>query len=340
MKNAVEASPEKPVLIDRFLEDAFEVDVDALADNERCVVAGIQEHIEEAGIHSGDSSCVLPPYMVKPEHLETMRRYTRQLAQALEVRGLMNIQFAIKDDIVYVLEVNPRASRTVPFVSKATGVQLAKIAARVMTGRMLSEFNLPDELAVSSFFIKEPVFPFVKFPGVDPVLGPEMRSTGEVMGMADSFGLAFAKAQMGANASLPLEGTAFISVNDNDKKNAVRIAKRLHELGFRIIATRGTAGFLNESGVPAERVFKVNEGRPNVVDLIKSDEIDLIVNTSLGRSSFYDERAIRRAAMQYNVVTFTTLTGANAAASAIAAMRQEGHQESRLSVISLQEHHA
>ncbi|MGH9831443.1 MAG: carbamoyl-phosphate synthase large subunit, partial [Blastocatellia bacterium] len=245
MKNAVEASPEKPVLIDRFLEDAFEVDVDALADSERCVVAGIQEHIEEAGIHSGDSSCVLPPYMVKAEHLETMRRYTRQLAKALEVRGLMNIQFAIKDDIVYVLEVNPRASRTVPFVSKATGVQLAKIAARVMTGRMLSEFNLPDELAVSSFFIKEPVFPFVKFPGVDPVLGPEMRSTGEVMGMADTFGLAFAKAQMGANASLPLEGTAFISVNDNDKKNAVRIAKRLHELGFRIIATRGTAGFLN-----------------------------------------------------------------------------------------------
>ncbi|MGH9851704.1 MAG: carbamoyl-phosphate synthase large subunit, partial [Blastocatellia bacterium] len=344
MKNAVEASPEKPVLIDRFLEDAFEVDVDALADSERCVVAGIQEHIEEAGIHSGDSSCVLPPYMVKAEHLETMRRYTRQLAKALEVRGLMNIQFAIKDDIVYVLEVNPRASRTVPFVSKATGVQLAKIAARVMTGRMLSEFNLPDELAVSSFFIKEPVFPFVKFPGVDPVLGPEMRSTGEVMGMADTFGLAFAKAQMGANASLPLEGTAFISVNDNDKKNAVRIAKRLHELGFRIIATRGTAGFLNESGVPAERVFKVNEGRPNVVDLIKSDEIDLIVNTSLGRSSFYDERAIRRAAMQYNVVTFTTLTGANAAASAIAAMRQEGRQEgrqeSRLNVISLQEHHA
>jgi carbamoyl-phosphate synthase large subunit len=334
MKNAVEASPEKPVLIDRFLEDAFEVDVDALADGSRCVIAGIQEHIEEAGIHSGDSSCVLPPYMVKPEHVETMRRYTRQLASALDVRGLMNIQFAIKDDIVYVLEVNPRASRTVPFVSKATGVPLAKIAALVMTGRKLSEFQLPDELKVNSFFIKEPVFPFNKFPGVDPVLGPEMRSTGEVMGMADSFGLAFAKAQMGTNASLPLEGTAFISVNDNDKKNAVRIAKRLHELGFRIIATRGTAGFLNESGVPCDRVYKVNEGRPNVVDLIKSDEIDLIVNTPLGRSSFYDEKAIRRAAMQYNVVTFTTLTGANAAASAIAAMRQE-----KLSVISLQEHH-
>jgi carbamoyl-phosphate synthase large subunit len=336
MKSAVEASPEKPVLIDRFLEDAFEVDVDALADGARCVIAGIQEHIEEAGIHSGDSSCVLPPYMVKPDHLETMRRYTRLLAKALDVRGLMNIQFAIKDDIVYVLEVNPRASRTVPFVSKATGEPLAKIAALVMTGRTLEEFNLPDELEVSNFFIKEPVFPFVKFPGIDPVLGPEMRSTGEVMGMASTFGLAFAKAQMGANASLPLEGTAFISVNDNDKKNAVRVARRLYELGFRIVATRGTAGYLNESGVPAERVFKVNEGRPNVVDLIKSDEIDMVVNTPLGRASFYDERAIRRAAMQYNVVTFTTLTGANAAASAIAAMKQEG----KLDVTSLQEHHA
>jgi carbamoyl-phosphate synthase large subunit len=335
MKNAVEASPEKPVLIDRFLEDAFEVDVDALADGEQCVIAGIQEHIEEAGIHSGDSSSVLPPYMVKPEHLETMRKYTRLLAKALDVRGLMNIQFAIKDDIVYVLEVNPRASRTVPFVSKATSVPLAKIASRVMTGRKLSEFNLPDELKVTSFFIKEPVFPFAKFPGSDPLLGPEMRSTGEVMGMAESFGAAFAKAQMGTNASLPVTGTAFISVNDCDKNNAVRVAKRLQDLGFRIIATRGTAGFLNDSGVNCERVYKVNEGRPNVVDLIKSDEIDLIVNTPLGRASFYDERAIRRAAMQYGVVTFTTLTGANAAASAIAAMQQE-----KMSVTSLQEHHA
>jgi len=335
MKSAVEASPEKPVLIDRFLEDAFEVDVDALSDGERCVIAGIQEHIEEAGIHSGDSSCVLPPYMVKPEHLDTMRRYTRQLAKALDVRGLMNIQFAIKDDIVYVLEVNPRASRTVPFVSKATGVPLAKIAARVMTGRNLSYFNLPDELTVDSFFIKTPVFPFVKFPGVDPVLGPEMRSTGEVMGMADGFGAAFAKAQMGAGARLPLEGTAFVSVNDSDKKNAVRVARRLQELGFKIVATRGTAAYLNESGVHCERVYKVNEGRPNVVDLIKSDAINLIVNTPLGRASFYDERAIRRAAMHYSVVTFTTLTGASAAVSAIASLRQE-----KLSVMSLQEHHA
>jgi carbamoyl-phosphate synthase large subunit len=335
MKSAVEASPEKPVLIDRFLEDAFEVDVDALADGEQCVIAGIQEHIEEAGIHSGDSSCVLPPYMVKPEHLDTMRRYTRQLAKALDVRGLMNIQFAIKDDLVYVLEVNPRASRTVPFVSKATGVPLAKIAARVMTGRALAEFNLPDELTVDSFFIKTPVFPFVKFPGVDPLLGPEMRSTGEVMGMADGFGAAFAKAQMGAGATLPLAGTAFVSVNDSDKKNAVRVARRLQELGFKLVATRGTAHYLNEAGVACERVYKVNEGRPNVVDLIKSDAIDLIVNTPLGRASFYDERAIRRAAMNYNVVTFTTLTGASAAVSAIAALRQE-----KLSVRSLQEHHA
>jgi len=335
MTNAVEASPEKPVLVDRFLEDAFEVDVDALADGETCVIAGIQEHIEEAGIHSGDSSCVLPPYMVKPEHLDTMRRYARQLAKALDVRGLMNIQFAIKDDIVYVLEVNPRASRTVPFVSKATGVPLAKIAARIMTGRKLSEFNIPDELTVGSFFVKTPVFPFIKFPGVDPVLGPEMRSTGEVMGMAAGFGAAFAKAQMGAGARLPLEGTAFVSVNDSDKKNALRVARRLHEMGFKIVATRGTASFLNESGVPCERVYKVNEGRPNVVDLIKSDAIDLIVNTPLGRSSFYDERAIRRAAMNYGVVAFTTLTGASAAVSAILAMRQE-----KLSVVSLQEHHA
>ncbi len=336
MKTAVDASPEKPILIDRFLEDAFEVDVDAMADGEQCVIAGIQEHIEEAGIHSGDSSCVLPPYMVKPEHLDTMRKYTRILAKALNVSGLMNIQFAIKDDIVYVLEVNPRASRTVPFVSKATGVPCAKIASRVMTGRMLSDFNLPDELEVINFFVKEPVFPFVKFPGVDPVLGPEMRSTGEVMGMGASFGEAFAKACMGAGASLPLKGTAFISVNDSDKKNAIRVARRLSDLGFRIIATRGTSAVLNEAGVPCDKVYKVNEGRPNIVDFIKSDEIDLIVNTPLGKASFYDERAIRRAAMQNSVVTFTTMTGANAAASAIEALQEQ----EELKVTSLQEHHA
>ena len=336
MKSAVDASPEKPILIDRFLEDAFEVDVDALADGERCVIAGIQEHIEEAGIHSGDSSSILPPYMVKQDHLETMRKYTRQLATALNVVGLMNIQFAIKDDIVYVLEVNPRASRTVPFVSKATGVQLAKIAALVMTGRKLSEFNLPDELEVFSFFIKAPVFPFMKFPGVDPLLGPEMRSTGEVMGVGDTFGEAFAKACMGANQMLPRSGKAFISVNDSDKKNVVRVARRLSELGFELVATRGTASVLHDAGVDCERVFKVNEGRPNIVDFIKSDEIDLIVNTPLGKTSFYDERAIRRAAMQYSVVTFTTLTGASAAASAIESLQEQ----EKMTVRSLQEQHA
>ncbi len=336
MKSAVDASPEKPILIDRFLEDAFEVDVDALADGERCVIAGIQEHIEEAGIHSGDSSSILPPYMVKQDHLETMRKYTRQLATALKVVGLMNIQFAIKDDIVYVLEVNPRASRTVPFVSKATGVQLAKIAALVMTGRKLSEFNLPDELEVFSFFIKAPVFPFMKFPGVDPLLGPEMRSTGEVMGVGDTFGEAFAKACLGANQMLPRSGKAFISVNDSDKKNVVRVARRLSELGFELVATRGTAALLVEAGVECERVFKVNEGRPNIVDFIKSDEIDLIVNTPLGKTSFYDERAIRRAAMQYSVVTFTTLTGASAAASAIESLQEQ----EKMTVRSLQEQHA
>ena len=336
MKTAVDASPEKPILVDRFLEDAFEVDVDALADGERCVIAGIQEHIEEAGIHSGDSSSVLPPYMVKLDHLETMRKYTRQLAKALNVVGLMNIQFAIKDDIVYVLEVNPRASRTVPFVSKATGVQLAKIAALVMTGRKLSEFNLPDELEVFSFFIKAPVFPFMKFPGVDPLLGPEMRSTGEVMGVGDTFGEAFAKACMGANQMLPQSGKAFISVNDSDKKNVVRVARRLSELGFDLVATRGTAAILNDAGVECERVFKVNEGRPNIVDFIKSHEIDLIVNTPLGKTSFYDERAIRRAAMQYSVVTFTTLTGASAAASAIESLQGQ----EKMNVRSLQEQHA
>ena len=335
MKTAVDASPEKPVLIDRFLEDAFEVDVDALADGEQCVIAGIQEHIEEAGIHSGDSSCVLPPYMVSVDHLETMRNYTRQLAEALKVKGLMNIQFAIKDNIVYVLEVNPRASRTVPFVSKATGVPLAKIASRVMTEKRLSSFKLPAELDVVNFFVKEPVFPFVKFPGVDPILGPEMRSTGEVMGMGKSFGEAFAKACMGAGAMLPLNGTAFISVNDSDKKNAVRVARRLNDLGFRLVATRGTAAALNDAGVTCERIYKVNEGRPNVVDFIKSDEIDLIVNTPLGKTSFYDEIAIRRAAMQYGVVTFTTLTGASAAASAIEALQGQN----KMTVISLQEHH-
>ena len=335
MTFAVEASPEHPVLIDSFLEDAVEIDVDALADGERVVIAGIQQHIEEAGIHSGDSSCVLPPWGIKSEHLDSMRRYTRELAKALSVIGLMNIQFAIWRDTVYVLEVNPRASRTVPFVSKATGVPLAKIAARLMVGRKLSEFNLPEELKVDRFYIKTPVFPFVKFPGVDPVLGPEMRSTGEVMGVAEGFGSAYLKAQQGAGTTLPREGAVFISVNDQDKRSVLELAREFHEMGFKIVATRGTQKRLEAAGLPCEFVYKVNEGRPNVADLVKSREVDLIINTPLGRTSFYDERSIRRAAIQYSVPCVTTMTGAAATVAAIRALREED-----LQVRSLQDYHA
>ena len=335
MTFAVEASPSHPVLIDSFLEDAVEIDVDALADGERVVIAGIQQHIEEAGIHSGDSSCVLPPWGINTEHLDAMRRYTRELAKALNVIGLMNIQFAIWRDTVYVLEVNPRASRTVPFVSKATGVPLAKIAARLMVGRKLSEFNLPDELKVDRFYVKSPVFPFAKFPGVDPVLGPEMRSTGEVMGVAEGFGGAYLKAQQGAGTKLPREGTVFISVNDQDKRVVLELAGQLHQMGFKIVATRGTQKKLEAEGLPCGFVYKVNEGRPNIADLVKSKEVHLIINTPLGRTSFYDERSIRRAAIQYSVPCVTTMTGAIATVAAIRALREE-----ELQVRSLQDYHA
>jgi carbamoyl-phosphate synthase large subunit len=335
MTFAVEASPEHPVLIDSFLEDAVEIDVDALSDGDRVVIAGIQQHIEEAGIHSGDSSCVLPPWGIKERHLDAMRRYTRELARALNVIGLMNIQFAIWRDEVFVLEVNPRASRTVPFVSKATGVPLAKLAARLMIGRKLSEFNLPDELTVDRFYIKTSVFPFVKFPGVDPILGPEMRSTGEVMGVAEDFGGAYLKAQQGAGTRLPREGRVFISLNDQDKRSVVDLARELQEMGFEIVATRGTQKRLESAGLSCEFVYKVNEGRPNVADLVKSRQIDLIINTPLGRTSFYDERSIRRAAIQYSVPCVTTMTGAVATVAAIRALREE-----ELQVRSLQDYHA
>ncbi|HEY3135666.1 MAG TPA: carbamoyl-phosphate synthase large subunit [Blastocatellia bacterium] len=334
MTFAVEASPEHPVLIDSFLEDAVEIDVDALADRERVVIAGIQQHIEEAGIHSGDSSCVLPPWGIKAEHLDAMRRHTRELARALEVVGLMNIQFAIWRDKVYVLEVNPRASRTVPFVSKATAVPLAKVAARLMIGRKLSEFNLPDELEVDRFYIKTPVFPFVKFPGVDPILGPEMRSTGEVMGVAEGFGSAYLKAQLGAGTRLPREGAVFISVNEQDKLSVADLAREFHEMGFKIVATRGTQKRIEAVGLPCEFVYKVNEGRPNIADLVKSRQVDLIINTPLGRTSFYDERSIRRAAIQYSVPCVTTMTGAVATVAAIRALR-----ERELDVCPLQDYH-
>jgi carbamoyl-phosphate synthase large subunit len=336
VRTAVGFSPDRPVLIDKFLEQAAEFDVDALADDSACVIAGIQEHIEEAGIHSGDSSCVLPPLRIAPEHLETMRHYTRKLAEALAVCGLMNIQFAIKDDRVYVLEVNPRASRTVPFVSKATGVPIARIAALVMAGRKLADFALSEDLTVSRFFIKSPVFPFVKFPGVDPVLSPEMHSTGEVMGIGETFGEAYAKAMQSAGLTLPLSGTAFISVSDADKGHAVVLARRLTRLGFRLTATLGTAARLREVGLEVENIFKVNEGRPNIVDHIKQGEIALIINTPLGRASHFDEQAIRRAALQYDVPCVTTMTGAQAVIEAIAACGTN----SGLNVRSLQELHA
>jgi carbamoyl-phosphate synthase large subunit len=325
MAQAVDASPEHPVLIDKFLEDAFEFDVDAVADRTGAVViGGIMEHIEEAGIHSGDSSCVVPPFICPERHLQTIRDYTRRIAKALQVVGLMNVQYAIKDDVVYVLEVNPRASRTVPYLSKAAGVSLAKVAARVMTGRTLAELGLNGDLQVAGTFVKSPVFPFVRFPGVDTILGPEMKSTGEVMGGSSNFGVAFAKAQLSVGQRLPETGTAFVSVNNKDKANLLPIARDLSELGFRLIATRGTAAFLRAYGLPVEVVYKVNEGRPNIADEIVNRKVDIVINTPLGRESFFDDRTVRRAAMMHEVPCITTLTGAAAAVQAIRALRAQG----------------
>jgi carbamoyl-phosphate synthase large subunit len=341
MKEAVEYSQDRPVLVDKFLEDATEVDVDALSDTEDVVIGGIMQHIEEAGIHSGDSSCVLPAVDI-PEHcLKTMREYTFKLARALKVIGLVNIQFAIQKDKVYVIEVNPRASRTVPYVSKATGVPLAKIAARLMTRRKLREF-LPENVERATdlstgncYYVKSPVFPWSKFPGVDTVLGPEMKSTGEVMGVADNFGEAFYKAQLSAFQTLPTTGTIFISVAEKDKQHVAEIARKFSELGFHIVATHGTADILNHADVACDRVFKVKEGRPNVVDLIKGDKIHLIFNTPHGAEPWFDEKAIRRAAITQRIPTITTLSAARAAAEGIAAL-----QRGQVTVRALQHLHA
>ncbi len=336
MTSAVDAAPEHPVLVDKFVEDAFELDVDCVADETGAVViGGIMEHIEEAGIHSGDSSCVVPPYLVAERHLATIRDYTRRIARALKVVGLMNVQYAIKDDVVYVLEVNPRASRTVPYLSKATGVPLAKMAALTMAGKTLSQLGLEEDLEVSGVFVKMPVFPFVRFPGVDTILGPEMKSTGEVMGGAETFGAAFAKAQQSVGQRLPEKGSAFISVNNDDKPNVLAIARNLADLGFRIVATRGTAAYLRAHGISADLVFKVNEGRPNIVDHILNAQVQILVNTPLGRESFFDDRAMRRAAMVYNVPCITTLTGASAAVEAIRALRAQ-----TLDVRAIQDYHS
>ena len=345
MKEAVEYSQERPVLVDHFLEDAVEVDVDALCDRRDVLIAGIMQHIEEAGIHSGDSSCVLPAVDLSPETLDTIRAYARKLALALDVVGLVNLQFAIQrragePDKVFVIEVNPRASRTVPYVSKATGVPLAKMAARLMTGQTLREL-LPEQLAEhgdlatgSHFFVKSPVFPWNKFPGVDTVLGPEMKSTGEVMGVADNFGEAFAKAQLSAGQILPVKGNVFFSVNDRDKAHVVELARQYVELGFHLVATHGTAEVLEKAGMVVERVHKVKEGRPNVVDLIKGERIHLIVNTPHGQDTFFDEKAIRRAAVTNSIPTITTIAAARAAAEGIAAT-----QRRRISVKALQQLH-
>ncbi|HEX6814555.1 MAG TPA: carbamoyl-phosphate synthase large subunit, partial [Gemmatimonadaceae bacterium] len=310
---AARASEDRPVLIDRFLEDAYEVDVDAIADGERVVIGGVMQHIEDAGIHSGDSASVLPPYIISESDLATMREHTAALAKALGVVGLINVQFAIKDSTVYVLEVNPRASRTIPFVSKAIGVPLASLAARVMLGESLASLGFTEEIVPPYVSVKEAVFPFSKFRESDPVLGPEMRSTGEVMGISDSFGSAFAKAQLAADNGLPLEGAVLITVNNSDKSNVIPMARRFQEMGFRLLATTGTAKFLRSRGIPAERVFKVHEGRPHGIDLIVNRQVQLLINTPLGKHSQRDDYSMRQAAVAHRVPYTTTLSAASAA---------------------------
>ena len=332
LHEASEVSPGQPVLIDQFLEDAYEVDLDLLADGQQAVVAGVLQHIEEAGIHSGDSAAVLPPYRITETHMDEMRDIACRLALRLGVVGLMNVQFAVHQDRVHVLEVNPRASRTVPFIAKAVGIPLVQIAARVIAGKSLEELGFTTEPDVPGVFVKAPVFPFRRFAGVDPLLGPEMKSTGEVMGASPDFGRAFAKAWLGAGHDLPTSGTAFLSVNDSDKRALLPVAHRLEELGFRLVATAGTASYLSAEGVAVERVRKVYEGRPHVVDLLVDRKIDLIVNTPLGRASHEDDALIRQTALKYDIPCITTLSGAMAAAEGVAAL-----QTQTLEVESLQD---
>ncbi len=329
MREAVVFSQARPVLIDRFLEDATEVDVDCLSDGEDVLISGVMEHIEEAGVHSGDSSCVLPPTSITAAERATIESYTVRLARALQVVGLMNVQYAIKDGTVFVLEVNPRASRTVPYVSKATGIPLPKVAVGLMLGQKLKDLahltngQTSGVLPVPQYFVKSPVFPFAKFPGVDPALGPEMRSTGEVMGVGMNFGEAFAKAQLSAGTPLPDQGCVFISVNERDKQHAVELGRKFTDLGFTLAATRGTAAVLQAAGLPVKTVFKVNEGRPNAVDLLKGGSLQLVIYTTTGGHSFSDEKAIRRFALTYRVPCITTMSGAKAAAEAMASRRRD-----------------
>src|SRR5216117_2623897 len=342
MRFAVEASPERPVLVDKFLEDATEVDVDCIADvgqfddpkSGTIVIGGILEHIEFAGVHSGDAAMVLPPHTLSPKVLSTIREYTHAMARELKVIGLMNVQYAVKGDTVYVLEVNPRASRTVPFVSKAIGVPLAKLAAKIMAGKKLKDLGFTEEIWPTYWAVKESVFPFNKFHGQDILLSPEMRSTGEVMGLDSDLGIAYAKSQMAANSHLPLKGRVFISVSDAHKKDVVPVARQFAELGFEIISTSGTASILEKAGLTVRRIFKLAEGRPNAIDLLKNNEIQLVINTPSGEAPRADEVKIRTTAIYTNTPIMTTLSGAKAAALGIAALKRSGYE-----VKTLQEYH-
>jgi carbamoyl-phosphate synthase large subunit len=342
MRFAVEASPERPVLVDKFLEDATEVDVDCIADvghfekpgEGLVVIGGMLEHIEYAGVHSGDAAMVLPPHGLSPQVIDTIRQYTHAMARELKVIGLMNVQYAVKGDVVYVLEVNPRASRTVPFVSKAIGVPLAKLAAKVMAGKKLTELGFTEEIWRKYWAVKESVFPFNRFHGQDILLSPEMRSTGEVMGLDADLGIAYAKSQMAANAPLPLSGRVFISVSDADKSEVAVVAKSFADLGFELVSTSGTATILEKAGLKVQRIFKLTEGRPNALDLLKNREIQLVINTPAGQTPRADEVKIRTTAVYTNTPIMTTLSGAKAAALGIAAIKKSGY-----SVKTIQEYH-
>jgi carbamoyl-phosphate synthase large subunit len=347
MREAVKVSNDSPVLLDRFLNDAVECDVDCIADSTgRVFIGGVMEHIEQAGVHSGDSACSLPPYSLSQATVDELKRQTAAMAKALKVVGLMNVQFAIQEkdgqDVIFVLEVNPRASRTVPYVSKATGIQLAKVAARCMVGQTLEQQGIAKEVTPPYFSVKEAVFPFVKFPGVDTILGPEMKSTGEVMGVGKTFGEAFVKSQLGAGTKLPKpvdadgksNGKVFLTVKNSDKPRAVEVARQLHAMGFPLIATKGTAAAITAAGIPCETVNKVTEGRPHVVDMIKNNEIVMVVNTvEERRNAIADSRAIRTSSLLARVTTFTTIAGAEAAVEGMKSM-------DNLDVISVQEMHA
>jgi carbamoyl-phosphate synthase large subunit len=334
MREAVKVSNDSPVLLDRFLNDAIEVDVDCISDGKDVVIGGIMQHIEQAGVHSGDSACSLPPYSLFPAVQDEIRRQTEAMARALNVVGLMNVQFAIQGDTIFVLEVNPRASRTVPFVSKVTGAPLAKIAARAMAGISLAEQGFTKEVIPPYYAVKEAVFPFIKFPGVDTILGPEMKSTGEVMGVGKSFAEAFVKSQLAAGDKLPRTGKVFLSVRQSDKNGAVDVARELQRLGFGVCATRGTAKTLAEAGIVVQVVNKVNEGRPHIVDMIKNGEIDVLVNTvDEKRQAIQDSHSIRRSALQARIPQYTTLAGAKAVCVGMAHVEE-------FDVYSVQELHA